>query len=336
MPTNNMPPNWEPPVDAWQAAFDDGLKEVVFGYFGCQFRDDTLPTIFEKTFRSAITDTHMPSFVTRARHRDASGYENEIFIAYWPSQSAFDNWWLDAGFGAWYDDTQRLNDTFGLWREVYTVPVTRFETLHSSQDPTGVSKLAKPFDETVREHNYWGGMRDRVPASDGDDFNPGNPNIHKTRSLPESRGARITITPANNICLIRSGQNWSACEPEEIETYSDEVLPHLVAGMGFLRDNPAETGCLSCRLMDEVSLDGTHASQSFGLAAFTSMAHLEAWAKTHPTHLRIFNSFLAMVQRREAPPKLKLWHEVLIANGNDSICDYINCHPQTGFLPWRH
>ncbi len=335
MPAKNMPPNWETPVDAWQAAFDEGLKEVVFSYFGCQFRDRTLPETFERTFLSAVKANDAPSFVTRAWHRDASGYENEVFIAYWPSRTAFDDWWDNADFGQWYDDDARLSEAFGLWREIYVVPVTRFETLHSSKNPTGVSKLAKPLGEPVREHNYWGGMRDRIPASDEDAFDPSNPDVHSSKSRPASRGARVRVTPADNICLIRSGQNWSDCETEEIESYSDEVLPHLIAGMAFLRDNPKKTGCLSCRLMDEVALDGGHASQSFGLAAFTSMAHLETWAKTHPTHLKIFNSFLAMVQRRETPPKLKLWHEVLVARGKDSICDYVNCHPRTGFLPWQ-
>ena len=334
MPAKTMPPDWEPPVDAWQSAFDEGLSEVVFAYFGCQFRDRALPEVFEQKLQTALKSGPAPSYVTRARHRDASGYENELFIAYWPSQTAFDDWWSEAGYGDWYDDDARLSEAFGLWREIYVVPVTRFETLHSSKDPTGVSKLAKPLGDPVQEHNYWGGMRDRIAESETDAFDPSNPDLHSTKTLRSSRGARMRVELADNICLIRSGQNWSQCAAEEIESYSDEVLPHLVAGMAFLRDNPAKTGCLSCRLMDEVALDGSHASQSFGLAAFTSMAHLEAWAKTHPTHLKIFNSFLAMVQKRETPPQLKLWHEVLVARGEDSLCDYVNCHPQTGFLAW--
>jgi len=335
MPAKKMPADWEPPVDAWQAAFDDGLEEVVFGYFGCQYRGSSLPQEFEGALQSALAKGQKPSFVTRARHRDASGYENEAFIGYWPSKSAFDSWWNDAGYGQWYDDDARLNGSFGLWREVYVVPTTRFETPHSSKNSTGVSKLAKPFESTVREHNYWGGMRDRVPASADDAFEPGNPNTHQSKGMVQSRGARISVTLADNVCLIRSGQNWADCDHDELNAYSDEVLPFLTAGMAFLRDNPKETGCLSSRLMDEVAIDGSQADQSFGLAAFTSMEHLEKWSKTHPTHLKIFNSFLAMVQRRETPPELKLWHEVLIASKDHSTCDYVNCHPQTGFLPWQ-
>jgi len=334
MPQINMPPNWQPPVDGWQSAYDEGLTEVVFGYFGCQYRDAGVPDRYENLFLASAQKSQRPAFVTRAHHRDASGYENDVFIAYWPSHDAFRNWWREAGFGAWYDDDARLAESFGLWREINVVPIERFETLHSSKTATGVAKLAKPFGAPVKEHNYWGGMRDRIAASDVDPFDPVDPDLSKSHSLPESRGARVRVATHDNICLIRSGQNWGDCGDDEIAAYSDEVAPHLRAGMAFLRDNPGETGCLSCRLMDEVAVDGSHAKQSFGLAAFTSMADLESWAKTHPTHLRIFNSFLAMVQRREEPPQLKLWHEVLIARGDDSICDYVNCHPNTGFLPW--
>lgn len=334
MPQVNMPKDWQPPVDGWQSAYEAGLTDVVFGYFGCQFRDGALPLAFEETFLKAKDGVSRPAFVTRAQHRDASGYKNVVFIAYWASRAEFDAWWSGAGFGDWYDDDARLGEAYGVWREVYVVPTQRFETLHSSKTRTGVAKLGKPFGDPVREHNYWGGMRDRIPSSDQDDFVSSDPDRVKNRGLQSSRGARIAVELGDNVCLIRSGQNWGDCSADEVAAYSDEVAPHLRAGMAFLRDNPEETGCLSCRLMDEVDLDGSLSKQSFGLAAFTSMAELEAWAKTHPTHLRIFNSFLAMVQKRETPPQLKLWHEVLITRSDGSLCDYINCHPNTGFLPW--
>jgi hypothetical protein len=334
MPQINMPPNWIPPVDAWQSAFAAELKEVVFGYFACQFRDRDMPQEFADRVLAAVQGPLAPAFITRARHRDASMYENELFIAYWPGREAFKNWWDESGFGAWFDDADRASEGYGLWQETYIVPVQRFETLLSSKNPTGVATIGLPLDETVREHNYWGGMRDRIPSSETDSFTSPSPEAHVTRHFGVTRGQRVKVTPGENICLIRSGQNWSQCDDGELADYSDEVVPHLVAGMAYLRDNPAETGCLSCRLMDEVELDGRHAKQSFGLAAFTSMAHLEEWAKTHPTHLRIFDSFIAMAQRRSSPPKLQLWHEVIIASGQDSVCEYVNCHPQTGFLPY--
>ena len=334
MPSKNMPPDWQPPVDAWQSAFDSGLSEAVFGYFGCQHDGDSVPEAFETRFLDAIKSGDGPSFSTRARYRDASGYENEVFISYWSSQTAYSEWWAKAGFGAWFDDDARLSEAFGIWREVYSIPVELFETLFSSKNPTGVAQLGKPFADPVLEHNYWGGMRDRVPASQSDTFEVDAADSLKSTKARKSRGHRVKVPLGKNVCLIRSGQNWSDCDADELASYRDEVVPHLTAGMAFLRDNPAETGCLSCRFMDEVALDGSRAGQSFGLAAFVSMAHLESWAKSHPTHLKIFNSFLEMVQRRGEPPRLKLWHEVLVTDQRGSEAEYVNCHPKTGFLTY--
>ena len=43
---------------------------------------------------------------------------------------------------------------------------------------------------------------------------------------------------------------------------------------------------------------------------FDELRSLEEWAKSHPTHLAIFNSFLAMVGKLEGRIGLRLWHEV--------------------------
>jgi len=331
----NMPENWEPPVDAWQSAFDEGIEELVFGYFGCQVLAGKSQSVFERQFLDGVKSESAPSFVTRAQYVDSSGYENHLFIAYWNSQNAFDAWWQSTPFAEWWEDDARLKGDTGLWREVFTVPVNRLETLFSSQNPTGAATLGQPFGEPVREHNYWGGMRDRIPASADNDLLESaiGDSLPKVK-LPESRGKRLRASIPSNFCLIRSGQNWSDSSDKELETYLDVVRPNLTAGMAFLRDNPMETGCASCRLMDETNLDGSAAAQSFGLALFVSMKHLEDWSKTHPTHLAIFNSFFKMLDAHQGQVDLKLWHEVLIVDGSNSICEYVNCHPGTGLLPY--
>lgn len=330
----NMPENWEPPVDAWQSAYDEGIEELVFAYFGSQISSGESQSEFEDKFHNGIAAESPPSFVTRAQYVDGSGYENIVFIAYWKSQNAFDIWWQSSTFSQWWQEDERLGGNIGLWREVFTVPVRRFETLFSSKNPTGAATLGKPFDKPVLEHNYWGGMRDRIAASDTDPLDSVIGDSLPTIQLVESRGKRLNSAIPNNFCLIRSGQNWSDSSDKELETYLDVVRPNLTAGMAFLRDNPQETGCASCRLMDETNLDGSAASQSFGLALFVSMQHLEDWSKTHPTHLAIFNSFFKMLDVHEGQVDLKLWHEVLIVDGEKSLCEYVNCHPRTGFLPY--
>lgn len=58
----------------------------------------------------------------------------------------------------------------------------------------------------VQEHAYWGGMRDRIPLSQTDAMTPGG--------APEliRAGARLRVVAHDNLCLIRSGQDWSDTE----------------------------------------------------------------------------------------------------------------------------
>lgn len=329
-----MPPDWQPPVDAWQSTFAADVAEVVIGYFGCQHRTEQEPAAFDDRFRAAVRDrVGRPAVFTRARYRDASGYTNEVFIAYWRSAEDFADWWELAGFGLWFRDAARRREAFGLWREVFVVPMDRLETLFSSRHPSGVAKLAKPFAEPVREHNYWGAMRDRLAVSRVDALDSGADRWRANGNVSDSRGRRISVRVPVNICFIRSGQNWRDCDEHEFAEYSDHVVPHLTAGMAFLRDQGREVGCLICRFMDELSMEGNQARQSFGFAAFVSMAHLEAWAQHHPTHLRIFENFLQVAQCRSNPPNLKLWHEVFVTGKDGATAEYVNCHPNTGFLP---
>lgn len=329
-----MPPDWTPPSEAWQSDYDPAIRELLFGYFGMQQAAAVPDAAFERWIETAIAGPHAPAFATRARETDASGYRNDVLIAYWPGQAAFDAWWARAEVGGWWNDAAREQGDCGYWRECFAVPVERFETLFSSKDPTGAASLGKPFGCPVREHAYWGGMRDRIAASSWHALDGDGTTLLAAADLKATRGRRVRVRPPEDLCLIRSGQNWGASSGDELATYVDVVRPSLTAGMAFLRDNPAETGCLSCRFMDEVALDGSAQPRSFGLAWFLTLGHLEAWAHSHPTHLAIFKSFFDMLEARQGQLALKLWHEVLVLDAGRGVFEYVNCHPRTGLLPW--
>jgi len=72
--------------------------------------------------------------------------------------------------------------------------------------------------------------------------------------------------------------------------------------------------------------------RSFGLAHFVSLQHLEDWAHSHPTHLRIYSEFLSMAKTMGDGLQLRLWHEVAVLPAHDQIFEYLNCHSGTGLL----
>jgi aldoxime dehydratase len=93
-------------------------------------------------------------------------------------------------------------------------------------------------------------MRDRIPLSQTDEMGPGG------RPALKRDGSRLRIVPHDNLCLIRSGQNWSETDAPERKLYLDEVEPVLREGMDFLRDDGLRIGCYANRYMRVLGAGG--------------------------------------------------------------------------------
>ncbi|WP_256590216.1 phenylacetaldoxime dehydratase family protein [Pseudomonas sp. Irchel 3A7] len=145
--------------------------------------------------------------------------------------------------------------------------------------------------------------------------------------------SRVRLAGRQNLCLMRSGQDWAATRDKERNLYLHDIQPVLEEGMTYLRDQGRSLGCLSCRFMSVLdTTTGEPLEKSFGLAHFDELAHLEAWAKTHPTHLAIFGGFMRYVRTLEFQIALRLYHEVSVIPADAQCFEYINCHPGSGLL----
>jgi hypothetical protein len=331
---NRMPPDWKPPAPAWSASFAQQTTPVVMAYFGTQLELSDLekrPPSMQEFFLS----TNAPDNIESACFVDRSGHRNLISSAYWTDPSRYEQWKETSGFEKWWNDRARLKDRRGYYREILTVPPNRFETIFSYRCQVGVAKTGGcPVVGPIREHNYWGSMRDRIEASARDDLlSPYGERLSRLGSTATT-GHRLRVKVPENLAVIRSGQDWSDCEAAELSQYNESVRPALLEGMNYLRDHPDETGCCDLRFAEETGNDGLPLKKTFGLGYFLTLGHLEKWASTHPTHLAIFSKFLTMVREHGADLKLKLWHEVSVLPAVDQAFEYINCQPGTGLLPY--
>jgi aldoxime dehydratase len=145
-------------------------------------------------------------------------------------------------------------------------------------------------------------------------------------------GARVTVNPGQNVCMIRSGQDWSDTTGEERATYLGRVRPKLIDGMTYLRDKGLPIGCFSCRYMQVLDGVGAVTENTFGQAYFKSLGTLEHWAEHHPTHLAIFGTFMREMAPLGEAMQLRLWHEVMVLPAEAQIFEYINCHDRTGLM----
>jgi aldoxime dehydratase len=224
----------------------------------------------------------------------------------------------------------RETESLGRFMEVVAPPMERLEVAYSPPDlPQGAGNLQSRVSACpVAEHAYWGSARDRIPASQTDPLDNAAGTLALTR-----RGARVYVAPGQNVCMIRSGQDWSDTTGDERATYLGRVRPKLIDGMTYLRDEGRPIGCFSCRFMQVLDGAGAATEKTFGQAYFRSLGALEQWAEHHPTHLAIFGTFMHEMAPLGDAMRLRLWHEVMVLPAEAQSFEYVNCHDRTGVMP---
>jgi aldoxime dehydratase len=256
---------------------------------------------------------------------DEAGYETLVWASYWSDPQAYGQW--ERSVAGWWDSDERLQMPVGWFREIATPRAERFETLFSTPDrPEGVARLAESMSGEIREHGYWGSMRDRLPASQTDGLRAG------AAAEAPALGKRVSMGGFENLALIRSGQDWSDTQGEERQLYLQTIEPRLREGMDYLRDQGAAIGCLGNRYLVQVDADLKPLERSYGLSWWRDLERMERWSESHPTHVEIFGAFMRMVQRLEFRLALRLYHEVSVLRAEDQRFEYLNCHPATGLL----
>ena len=108
--------------------------------------------------------------------------------------------------------------------------------------------------------------------------------------------------------------------------------PVLREGMDFLRDQGTTIGCYTNRYMRHLDAAGRPLEKTFGLSLWRSLADMERWAESHPTHVAIFGTFMRIVQEMNFQLKLRVYHEVSVLKPDEQDYEYINCHAQTGLM----
>ena len=322
-----VPDDYQPPYPSFVARHRPAVERVVMAYFGAQHQGDAPPagdTALDWVAAMFATPGG-PKRWDRAEYRDEAGYSNVISVAYWDDQKTFDAWFPSVRDG--WTGGKRDFAGVGTFVEVLSPSVNDYETLFSSLGrPEGVATLADGLSGEVMEHAYWGGMRDRIPNSQASALAPaGSPSLLRD-------GDRWRVKPHENICLIRSGQDWSDTESSERKMYLDDVEPVLREGMEFLRDEGRSIGCFANRYMIVLDRDGKPTEKSYGMSWWKSLAALERWAESHPTHVRIFGAAMKYLSTLGPAAKLRLYHEVTVARAADQFFEYRNCHERTGML----
>ena len=148
-----------------------------------------------------------------------------------------------------------------------------FETLFSSLGRSRARGPSETMSGEIPEHAYWGGMRDRIPLSQVDAMTPGG------SPAVQHAGACITVIPHDNLCLIRSGQDWGDTGDVERKMYLTDIEPVLRQGMEYLRDDGLQIGCFANRYVRVLDAAGQPTEKSYGVSWWRGLSQLERWAE---------------------------------------------------------
>ena len=325
----NAPENCAPVTPSYSARFAPHIKALPMAYFGVQYlegsaRSEAAIAAIETAFRAKDG----PSFWDRARHVDELGYTNIVSVGYWDSRDMYERWQCGLARNWWYAGNHNDGDV-GCFRECYTPSVEDTETTFSHRHAEGYSKIASHMSGMTDTHGYWGSARDRIARSQSDAMDAQSvPRVHMQQGN-DTLGRHIIVEPHENLCLLRSGQDWTEAGEEERAFYLERVKPALDRGMIFIRDEGKSVGCYFNRYMDIVATAGI-ADKTFSLSAWHSLKDLETWVKTE-SHLEIFAAGTRHYRTFE-DAKLRLYHEMSVIHARDQQFEYFNCHHKTGML----
>jgi hypothetical protein len=322
------PPDFEPPYPAFTCALFNLQPDATLAQIGLQYRADDPPavsTALQAEIERCLEGDKSPWRWERCTHVDVQGFRNDILLAYWHEQGDFLAWRQRSDVKAWADSIQPV----GVWIEALTCPVPQMETSYSNAAPSWGLAQRCPV-HLDPDHGYFGSMRDRIPAAE-DQGLPG-----ELRRLPaadlvqQTFGRRLGVTLPDNTCFIRTVQGWEDCDARQQADFLATMMPVYRAGVGYLRDNPRDTNCVGARLVD--MLDPSAQIQTQTLAWFLGLEDLERWAHEHPTHHAILSGMSGFAERFDLDIQVVLGHEVYVVPRDCSHIEYVNCHPQTGFL----
>lgn len=337
------PKNHRTPVPRWKLSLPECITHVFTAYLGVQQHAEhsvaaqaKLQAIkaIQDWIESAYGPSASESFTTIDGH-DLQG--TVVWICYWENTESRNAALKALSMPLMYeklDITGRSN--IGIWRESFTTPFSRLETNYSGLDY--LPGLARLPNATTEEHSlsaYWGAARDRIPDSAHDLF-LGVRDTEFSCQIPLGIGQHLMGTNHANLAHIRSGQFWENCGREEAESYVSKLEPTLEAGLRYLYESPLQTGAAGLRYLRNQDLPSTGSScerkETCGAGFFRNLENLESWAKSHPSHLKIYGGALAHYKIFGDSRLFRTWHEVSIISEGDATFEYINCKPETGVM----
>jgi len=238
---------------------------LTIGQFGVQHADFTetkksfVATLYKLLSQSADRLDHFQDENLDGSQR-AGPPISTTFVAYWLHSSAYEAWKSSEPVKAFWAS---LPDDAGVWREVMTVPQSRFTHQSDQDQPSGfgaVVGLTQSSDE-----GYWGVNRHRLSVTPDEFTAPDDTFVSdyvttakahpdpskKVIEIPSTYGSKIRLgrvritNPPDNLAFFRDGQRLPGLPPAELATWREKLSPLVRSWIGHLNTERNKRGVLS-------------------------------------------------------------------------------------------
>lgn len=341
-----------------------------YGLFGVQHdeltaeKKKTISTLYSLLSQSANRIDHLQD-ESHGIPRD--GPYSTTFVAYWLHSADYEKWKETAEVKEFWEG---LPDDAGVWREVMTVPKSRYMFAANQYETSGLATqlgLKASSDE-----GYWGVYRHRL--SDITDEHT-DPNDTFTSSLvtparaqadpskqvvdlskPASNTIRLgRIKIANipdNLCYCREGQRQPGLPRDELETWKEKLAPYAQSWMNHLDTERNKNGVVSFTFNigheppkstfqpgEDLELATDAVAEANQLMYFLDLAHFEQAGRSFKDHVKLRATTFEMYGpggKHSENPKLSIWVELCVLKAGDVDVEYIGCREGTGLMPFEN
>jgi heme-degrading monooxygenase HmoA len=326
-------------VPAREFGYPRGVTHVVFAQFGVQANGQGHGEDFIKEMRALFSAADGPIRVERCHGFNTAGIHEDILMTYWTHKEDYERWYASAAFTSWWSELPN-EGPLGYWRENMTPDVDHVGFIGFGLEADRLVGCTHAMGAVPSQKwGYWGNYRDRFAASKHDRLESPLGTELPEPVVRDTRGRRVKIIAPHNLCFVREGQESTyITTATERELWDVQLKPALDKWIEYLMQNPRLSGAAVTRNTIEQDLEtGEDKEKYTELSYLLTLRHLERASRTQPSHVALYNTYMGMLDELAesgVPTALMTWVEQHILEEGCLDAEYINCHPNSGLLPW--
>ncbi|KAJ9616399.1 hypothetical protein H2200_000117 [Cladophialophora chaetospira] len=284
------------------------------------------------------------------------------FVAYWLKSADYEKWKNTEEVKQFWDN---LPDDAGVWREVMTVPKSRYMFAANQHETSGLATLLGL--KASSDEGYWRVYRHRLSENPDEHTDPedtftsplvtvakengdsGQSAVDLAKRFNEIKLGRVKITKIpDNLLYCREGQRQPGLPQEELETWKEKLAPHALAWMNHLDTERNKNGVVSFTFnighekpkatfepAADLKLDTDAVAEANQLMYFLDLAHFEYSGRSFREHVKLRATTFEMYGpggKHSENGKLSIWVELCVLKSGDLEAEYIGCREGTGLM----